>query len=132
MTNTGDLKHSNNMNILRAFEIFQSQQAQVQKLEPREFYRLYYTENHKQAAFGPPWPELDWPYIDITAAQASSLSRYKLENGRLELIDTGRTGSVKYKESENGPYLVVADHMALIVETGEKYHAIKRVSADPN
>lgn len=132
MTNNGALKYWNNMNILRAFEIFQEQQVQVQKLEPREFYRLYYTDNHQQAAFGPPWPDLDWPYIDITAAQATNLSRYKLANGRLELIDTGRTGSVKYKESKNGPYLVAADHMAIIVETGEEYHAIKRVSADPD
>lgn len=118
------------MSILKAFEIYQSGLEQVKKLEPRNEFRLYFTHNEQQVAVGPPWPSLDWQYISITAEQAANFKRYKLVNGRLEMIDIVRTGSVKYKESATGAYTVAADHLAILVEPGEDYDAVKRVAPD--
>lgn len=130
MTNTGDWKYYKNMDILKAFELYQAQQVAVKTIEPRNEYRLYFSANEQQVAVGPPWPALDWQYISISAEQAANLGRYRLVNGQLELVDIGRLGSVKYKESATGEFTVAADHLALLVESGEEYHAVKRVTAD--
>lgn len=116
------------MNILRAFEIYTKQQQQVQELEPRNLYRLYYSDTERQVAHGPPWPDLDWPWIEITKDQAKNMRRYRLVGDKLQMIDTHRLGVVKYIESESGEYAVAADHMCILIEPGEHYHAIKRVS----
>lgn len=118
------------MDILKAFEIYQAQQVAVKTIEPRDEYRLYFSDNEQQVAVGPPWPKLDWKYIPISAEQAANLGRYRLVNGELELVDIGRVGSVKYKESATGEFAVAADHLALLVEPGEEYHAVNRVTAD--
>ena len=120
------------MDIVRAFEIYQAGLAQAKKLEPRNEYRLYYCYNQQQIAVGPPWPTLDWQWIDITPEQAANFNRYKLVNGQLEMIDIVRTGSVKYTESATGSYTVAADHLAILVEPGEDYDAVKRVAPDPD
>ncbi len=118
------------MDIIKAFEIYTAQQVAVKAIEPRNEHRLYFSTTEHQVAVGPPWPALDWEYMSISAEQAANIGRYKLVNGQLELVDIGRLGSVKYKESATGEYAVAADHLALLVESGEEYHAVKRVTAN--
>lgn len=118
------------MDIAKAFELYQSQLELIKKLEPRDQFRLYYTSNEYQVAIGPPWPSLDWDYIQITAEQASSIRRYQLIDGKLHLIDIPGNKCVKYKESVTGEYQVASDHLALLIEPGEDYHAVKRVTPD--
>lgn len=118
------------MDIAKAFELYQSQLELIKKLEPRDQYRLYYSLNEYQVAVGPPWPNIDWEHIEITAEQASNIRRYRLVNGKLHLIDIGHGKSVKYKECATGEYQVAADHLALLIEPGEDYDAVKRVAPD--
>jgi len=104
-------------------------EQQLAQHPPRNQWRVYHdADRFVTVANGPDWPNLEYPWIDITGDQARDLTQYKIVSGRLIKIDKTRTNIVKLHQTSEGEYQAVAGHMALLLEAGEEYDTIKHYS----
>lgn len=107
---------------------FAAEQERCKALTPRDQYRVYHKDGQTiQFALGPPWPELDADYIDITEKQVHECAGHphKIENGKLIKIDTSSRVVLKLSEDAQGEY-TATEYMSIIVEPGEEYDNIKK------
>lgn len=102
-------------------------EQQLEQHPPRNQWRVYHdADRFVTVANGPDWPNLEYPWIDITSDQARNITQYQIVSGKLKKIDKTRSNIVKLHQTSEGEYRAVADHMALLLEPGEEYDTIKQ------
>jgi hypothetical protein len=92
-------------------------------------YRCYYRKDGSimDIVIGPPWPELDFDYIDITKSQADQCTNTTtVVNKELVFVDFSEGYVVKLLEDSDGEHTAVTNHMAIIVEPNEAYNDVTR------
>jgi hypothetical protein len=113
----------------KAIEQFMQEQESLAQHEVKDKHRVYYNSSGKiiDQAMGPPWPDIQAEYIDITKEQFDQIdSQTKVKNGALVFFDF-RTGSVlQLQESDTGEHVTVKDHMSLHLEPNEEYENVTR------
>ena len=104
-------------------------EARLAQHPPRNQWRVYHdADRFVTVANGPDWPNLDFPFVEITSEQARNISQYRIVAGQLKKIDKARSNIVKLHQTSEGEYRTVANHMALLLEGNEEYDTIKRYS----
>ena len=104
---------------------------QAQKLVPRTQYRVYYDQDKPlHVAHGPDWPDIDLPWIEISKEQAGTILSCKIINNVAVNIDTISSSVVKLTKDPMGPYSVITENMALILEPGETHDNVTTYSKD--
>lgn len=106
------------------------EQQQKAVVEVERTWRLYYKGTRPEQAYhGPPWPNLDMGFIEITANMARQVcaSTHRVVDGQIEEIDRYRLGMLKLVESEQGEY-GTSEYMSLLLEPEDEYEPVKRYS----
>lgn len=113
----------------KAIEQFVKEQESLALHEVKNKRRAYYDSTGKiiDLVLGPPWPDTQDEYIDITEEQWNQIDpQTKIKNGALVFFDFRAASVLQLQESDTGEHVTVKDHMSLHLEPNEEYENVTR------
>ena len=112
----------------QAMAEFFAEQERLSKHPPLQ-YRAYYDGTVPvRVVAGPPFIEMNLPWIVLTEQEASvcSFATHQVVDGRLVKLDNSMPHMLKLIESDTGEYQTVHDYMSLVLQPGEEYEQTKQ------
>jgi hypothetical protein len=111
----------------KAIAQFMQEQQDLQSMPPGNM-RCYHDHQGSitHIVFGPPWPNTDQRFVDLTKEQADQITlRDRVVNGQVIFVDQAAGSVLKLVECESGEHVTVAGHMAIVLDSWETYQDVR-------